>query len=444
MIAGERSGVGKSTLTIGIMSALASRGLAVQPFKSGPDFLDPMHHRAATGRASRNLDTWMFPAYVLESFGRASNGADVSVIEGGMGLYDGFSGSSEEGSAAHLSKVLGCPVVLVIDAAASARSAGAVALGFKHYDEDVKIAGVVFNNVAGEKHRRSLEASLKGIECLGGIPRLPPIELPERHLGLVPAEESGDGDRIGEIQHVVEENVNVERILEIARSAPPLPPIERRIVSSRQRCVIAVARDPAFNFYYEDNFDILWNLGASLMFFSPLRDDLPIADGYYFGGGYPEVFAEGLAANARMKDHLRREAGRGAPVYAECGGLMYLCSSVTDLNGGRHRMCGVFEAEAEMMPKLQAVSYVEVRAVRDNLLAKSGWGTRGHVFHFSRIVDVREPTYSYELKGGAGIEGAKDGLVVNGTLASYTHLHFGSCPDFARRFVDACADRAGK
>ncbi|MGE5379248.1 MAG: cobyrinate a,c-diamide synthase, partial [Candidatus Saccharibacteria bacterium] len=315
VLAAERSGVGKSTITIGMLMALKARGLNPQPFKAGPDFLDPMHHTAAIGRPSRNLDTWMFGDAVRSSFIRGSKNSSISVIEGVMGLYDGVDGISEEGSTSHLAKLLKAPVILVLDASASARSVGAVALGFKAYDPRVTIAGVIFNNVAGPSHLTMLKDSLRGMQCLGGIPCDENISLKSRHLGLVPAEENPDSNRYRLIGSLIEQYCDMDRIIEIASSAPDIGPPKmaepKRKRPSRVR--IGVARDEAFNFYYEDNFDILRALGAELVPFSPIRDKLPEVDGLYFGGGYPEVFSEGLANNIAMKDAVKRASDSGLP-----------------------------------------------------------------------------------------------------------------------------------
>jgi cobyrinic acid a,c-diamide synthase len=439
VIAGERSGVGKSTITIGVLAALRARGLTVQPFKAGPDFLDPMHHNVVVERISRNLDTWMFPKYVQESFQRAALGADISVIEGVMGLYDGYDGSAEEGSTAHLSKVLRSPVILVLDASASARSVGAVALGFKEYDPEVRIAGVIFNNVGGPRHLRMLESSLRGVDCLGGIPNELGMSLESRHLGLVPAQERADPERYAQIRDRIEEHVDLPRVIEIARSAPELPcsPLPSRNRSTR--CRIGVARDAAFNFYYEDNFDILGDHGAEIVPFSPLTDRaLPEVDGLYFGGGYPEIFASQLSENRSMLDSVRAFSGSERPVYAECGGLMYLCTELKDLEGSGHRMTGIFDAQVEMTERLQALAYVEAKVLRDNILSKRGWSIRGHVFHFSRVTEAGEGDYAYDLGRESGIQGSRDGFCDGSALASYAHLHFGANQDFAARWVERC------
>jgi cobyrinic acid a,c-diamide synthase len=440
VIAGERSGVGKSTITVGILLALRARGFEPQPFKAGPDFLDPMHHRAVLGKPSRNLDTWMFGDQVIPMFVRGSKGSDISVIEGVMGLYDGLDGRSDEGSTSHLAKVLRAPVILVIDASSSARSAGAVALGFKDYDPDVNITGVIFNNVAGPAHLTMLRDSLRGMECLGGIPTEASVELPSRHLGLVPADENLDMARYARIQAMVEENVDLDGIIAMANAASDIrlkgaPSARGKEVRAR----IGLAWDEAFNFYYEDNLDRLRELRADLVPFSPIRDDLPDVDGLYLGGGYPEMFAHQLESNSKMRAAVRKAALEDMPIYAECGGMMYACSTVKDLDGRKLAMTGVFDVEVEMTPQLQAIGYIEMETRRDNIMSRKGWTTRGHEFHFSRVSCLGSEEFAYEMTRGKGIAEKKDGLIAHNTLASYAHLHFASCPKYARRFVDSCA-----
>jgi cobyrinic acid a,c-diamide synthase len=440
VMAGERSGVGKSTITVGILLALKARGLAAQPFKVGPDFLDPMHHSILMDRKSRNLDTWMFPEAVKELFVRNSQGADVAVIEGVMGMYDGFDGVSEEGSTAHLAKTLDAPVILVLDAQASARSLGAVALGFQEYDRNVNIAGVIFNNVAGERHLQMLESSLRGVESLGGLLTVEKASLSSRHLGLVPAEEDFDADRYDEIRRMVEERLDIDRLLEIARTAGPVEAAASELFPDKKEvATIGVAKDSAFNFYYEDNLDILRSHGARIEYFSPMAGELPDVDGLYFGGGYPEVFAKGLASSVNVREKVKRLSDDGMAIYAECGGMMYACRTLRTLDGRDHAMTGIFDARVEMTGNLQALGYVEAKVIRDCVLSAKGRTARGHVFHYSHVAETNETEFAYDLDKQKGISGNRDGFVRGNTMASYTHLHFGSCPGFADSFVRSCA-----
>jgi cobyrinic acid a,c-diamide synthase len=439
MIAGERSGVGKSTITVGILLALKERGLDPQPFKSGPDFLDPMHHSLLLSRKSQNLDTWMFSQAVDGIFRRASKGAGISVIEGAMGLYDGADGDSGEGSAADLAKRLSCPVVLVVDARSTAASVGAIALGFQMYDPAVNLAGVVFNNVAGPSHLKMLKASLRDIECLGSLPKVEGMSLESRHLGLVPASERPDPQRYEVIRRTMEDHLDIDRLVEIACFAPPLDgDIAEERPSTPDRTRIGIAHDAAFNFYYQENLDMLERIGAELVPFSPLREPMPDVDGLYFGGGYPELYAEELESNVGLREAVRRASLEGMPIYAECGGMMYLCREFVDQSGKSSRMAGVFDAEVEMTSRLQALGYVKAAVVGDCVLSPPGASTRGHVFHYSRVSSTSESNFAYELNKTKGIVGSMDGFVAGQTLASYTHLHFGACLAMASNFVDAC------
>jgi cobyrinic acid a,c-diamide synthase len=440
VMAGERSGVGKSTITVGILLALKARGLAAQPFKVGPDFLDPMHHSILMDRKSRNLDTWMFPGAVKELFVRNSQGADIAVVEGVMGMYDGFDGRSEEGSTAHLAKTLDAPVILVLDAHASVRSLGAVALGFQEYDRKVNVAAVIFNNVAGENHLEMLESSLRGVESLGGVLTVEKAALSSRHLGLVPAEEDFDPSRYDEIRRMVEGRINIDRLIEIAKTAGQVDSQTGALFPEKNEvATIGVARDSAFNFYYEDNLDILRSHGARIEFFSPMSGEVPDVDGLYFGGGYPEVFAQGLASSTSVREKVKRLSDDGMAIYAECGGMMYACKTLRTLDGTDHRMTGIFDAKVEMTGRLQALGYVEAKVVRDCVISPRGGMARGHVFHYSHVAETSETEFAYDLNKQKGILESKDGFVRDNSMASYTHLHFASCPDFADNFVRACA-----
>ncbi|MFA5311784.1 MAG: cobyrinate a,c-diamide synthase [Methanomassiliicoccales archaeon] len=444
MISGERSGVGKSTITIGIIAALKGRGLGVQPFKSGPDFLDPMHHNEVSDRTSRNLDTWMFPDWVPVSFQKASKGADVNIVEGVMGLFDGLDGKSEEGSSAHLAKQLGCPVIVVLDASSSSRSVGAVAKGFKTFDPATDVRGVIFNNISGQKHLEMVEDSIKGLGLvsLGGMPKNKGIELESRHLGLIPAKEQDNRGRYDEIKGMVEDDLDLDQMLQIAAEAPDWTDVEEPAIEKMGDFRLGVAKDDAFNFYYEDNFDIMRSLGAEIVEFSPMKDALPDADGYYFGGGFPELHLDALASNMEMKGSLKDAVKRDIPSYAECGGLMYFCRSVRGKDGKGREMAGVFDAEVVMTTNLEAIGYVEAECVTDCVLSPAGGTTRGHVFHYSKVSSHNERVFAYDLSKSKGIDGPKDGFVRGNALASYMHLHFGSNLDFAKNFASSCLGRS--
>ena len=347
VIAGTQSGVGKTTLTLGLLYALARRGLTVQPFKVGPDFIDPGHHTRAAGRVCRNLDGWMLSREAnLALFRRQARGADVAVVEGVMGLFDGYDGASEAGSTAQMAKWLGLPVLLVVDARAMARSAAALVHGFASFDPALSLAGVVFNRIGSPAHLEYLQqalTSLPGVRCFGGLPRDQELAIPERHLGLATAEDHPlDDSYLARLADRLEAHLDLPGLL---AALPPLTlPEEPAQAASPPLVRLGVARDRAFCFYYPENLELLASFGAELVPFSPLEDrELPAGlDGIYLGGGYPELYAGQLAANEPLRQALKAGAAGGLPIYAECGGLMYLAREIRDLEGRVHPMAGVF------------------------------------------------------------------------------------------------------
>ncbi|MBI2561415.1 MAG: cobyrinate a,c-diamide synthase [candidate division NC10 bacterium] len=443
VVAGVSSGVGKTTVTLGLLEAFRRRGLAMQAFKVGPDFIDPGFHELVTRRPSYNLDGWMCGrGQVLETVARHAADADLALVEGVMGCFDGVDGTSEEGSTAQVAKWLGAPVVLVIDARSQSRSVGAVVLGFERFDPDLRIAAVISNRVGGEVHARwvhdAIASSCRAVP-VGAIKRDEALTLPERHLGLVTAAE---GTLTSELRRrlaeIIERSVDLDRLLEIsaplrdaarASPAPPSPPSVR----------IGVARDTAFQFYYAENLDRLRAAGAELVFWSPLIDgELPHVDGLYFGGGYPELHAARLAANADLRKAIRRFAEAGRPIYAECGGLMYLVEALEDLEGATHSMVGVLPTTVRMRPRRLTLGYTEVAFTADAPIGNAGTTARGHEFHYSSLDPVPESVpRAYRLTQRRGGE-RQEGYLVEQTLMSYVHLHFGSNPALATWFVRAC------
>lgn len=443
LVAGTSSGVGKTTVVLGMMAALRRRGLVVAPFKVGPDFIDPSHHAAICGRPSRNLDTFMMGMDgVRRSFARGVEGADVAVIEGVMGLYDGLD-ATEVASSASVAKALGAPVLLVMNVHGTSRSAAAMALGYRSYDPKVEVAGLILNRVGSERHRSLLEDALAplGIPILGTLPRRGEIALPSRHLGLEMGFESRhDLDALADF---VEENAYLDRILELGCNvaepeAQAEPEAETVQDQEGGRIRIAVAYDEAFCFYYAENFEILRRLGADLRFFSPIRDPLPEADGLYLGGGYPELYA-GALEESPTRHEIKKAAEDGMPIYGECGGLMYLCEAVISKDGNSEdekRMAGVLPATTTMTGRLQALGYVEGDVVAENPVVAKGTVIRGHEFHYSRMDCARDARFAYRFRRGTGIDGNKDGLVEHEALGSYLHTHFSTFS--VERFVESC------
>jgi cobyrinic acid a,c-diamide synthase len=446
VIAGTQSGVGKTTVTLGLIAALRRRGLTVQPFKVGPDFIDPGHHTRAAGRVCRNLDGWMLSRDAnLALFRDQAREADLAVVEGVMGLFDGYDGLTEAGSTAQMAKWLGLPVLLVVDARSMARSAAALVHGFATFDPDLALAGVVFNRVAGTAHLQYLEQALgqlEGIKCLGGLPRDAELAIPERHLGLFTAEDHPlEEKRLEHLAGVMAEHLDLEGLL----GALPVLSIPQETpgadVSPTVR--LGVARDQAFCFYYPENLELLARFGAELVPFSPLTDrELPgNLHGLYLGGGYPELSAAQLAANTGMKQSIVEQAVRGLPIYAECGGLMYLSREIEDLEGHRHPMAGVLPLKVRMLPRLKALGYREITLMAPGLLGPAGTRARGHEFHYSEIIGgTADLTKQYQITARQGREAAPEGYCLNKVLASYVHLHFGSNPEVARHLVESCRE----
>ena len=449
VIAGVRSGVGKTTIATGIMGALARRGYAVQPFKAGPDYIDPSYHQVACGVPSRNLDTWLLPhPTVLELYGKASAKRQISVVEGVMGLFDGHSSLDEEGSTAQLAKLIGAPVILVADASKVARSVAAEVLGYQQFDPSLNVAGVILNGVASDRHLEFCQPQIEattGLPVLGYLPRRAEFEQPERHLGLIPTVEGTVARQwYDALIAQIEETIDVARIAELAGlCAPPAPSADAPQVYPSEpqpkRAVIAVARDKAFNFYYQDSLDLLEAWGAEIVPFSPMEDaGLPEgAGGVYLGGGFPEMFAAELSANRPMLDSVRQAAERGVPIYGECGGLMYLGRSLTGFDDVAYPMAGLIPAVSAMSQSRLSLGYREVEARADGPLLSSGQQVRGHEFHWSTLEQPPQDGESVYRVVNQG--GRPDGFRAGSVWATYVHVHLGSAPGLAPRFVETCA-----
>jgi cobyrinic acid a,c-diamide synthase len=439
VIGGTHSGVGKTTITLGLIGALRRRGLMVQPFKVGPDFIDPLHHTHASGRPSRNLDGWMLGADInRQRFTIATADADVAVIEGVMGLYDGSDGKSDRGSTAEMAKLLDLPVVLVIDAGAMARSAAALIHGYVSFDPAVRVAGVILNNVGGAAHADMIRDAVgDSIPILGALPRAAGLVIPERHLGLHLPHEARQ-DYVEQVAKLIDDYVDVDQLLTTTRTQRRPAPVQSAPPNPRAR--IGVARDEAFCFYYADNLELLAQAGAELVEFSPIRDPLPPdLDGLYLGGGYPELHAEELAENTGTTTAIREFADAGGPVYAECGGLMYLAEHLR-VGDSVYPLCGVLPFSTTM-PAALKLAYVEVETTGG--LFGSGRRARGHLFHHSEISGDRSSSLCYQLRTSRGDQG-EEGYNHRNVLASYIHLHFASDPRLATSLVDRCAEfRAG-
>jgi len=477
VIAGTSSGAGKTTVACGLIGALRARGLTVQGFKVGPDYIDPSHHALASSRPPRNLDAFMSGAELIAPLARhGAAGADVAVVEGVMGLFDGASGRGELASTAHVAKLLDAPVVLVVDASAMARSAAAIVHGFRTFDQDVRVAGVVLNRVGSDHHEQLLREAIEplGVPVLGALRRDERVATPERHLGLVPAGEREPRAReaLDVLAAEVAAHVDLDALLALAHSAPALEgpawdPEQATAEAARAAAHVgepdttplaagarvAIAQGPAFSFHYEENLELLRAAGAELLPFDPLRDEA-VPDGanaLLLAGGFPEVYGAELADNAPLRAQVAALARSGAPVLAECGGLLYLCERLDE-----HEMCGVLPAHARMGERLAALGYREATAATATPWLTAGTQVRGHEFHYARV----EPEHGGATSGAmppAGADGAlapawtlsargverAEGFVAGGVQASFLHVHWAAFPELAAGFVRAAAGGPG-
>jgi cobyrinic acid a,c-diamide synthase len=466
LIAAPQSGSGKTTVSLAIMAALERRGVTVAPFKCGPDFIDPGYHRAVTGRPSINLDDWMYgEAFVRETFLSSLTsltGPAIAVIEGVMGLFDGIGASSREGSSARIAAVTGAPVVLVVNARGMAASAAALVKGFAGFDPQVRLAGVIFNNVGSGSHAALLKEALAThcpeIFCFGCIPRDESLVIPSRHLGLVTAEDNPLSDLfVGQLADMAERCLDLDLLSQL--QIPPSPPFIKggAILSppftkghplghkgTGGICVrIAVARDQAFCFMYEDNLRLLREAGAELAFFSPLSDAALPADihGVYLPGGYPELFAGQLDKNSGMKTSIRAAVAADMPVYAECGGFVYLTEGMeASENQESADFAGVFPVRCRMLPRRKALGYRQAELTENVVIGTTGTVVRGHEFHYSEIGAMPEEIERCYRVSRQGVLLETEGFRIRNCLASYIHLHFGSNRNIAETFVAACKD----
>ena len=445
VIAGTQSGVGKTTITSGLLSALRHRGLNVQSYKVGPDYIDPGYHALASGRPCHNLDSWLMPQErLLSMFAATSRGMDIAIVEGVMGLFDG--GRGGVASTASLARLLQAPVVLVVNARSAGESVAAVVLGFKQYDPSITLAGVILNQIGSDSHQAMVVEAVEriGVNVLGVIRRADSLKVPERHLGLLPVTENAAETVLESIHAAIAGQLDIDALLELAATASDLPiPAPPDLPTDRQ-VKIGVAKDEAFSFYYPESLRVLEEMGAELVAFSPLRDAaLPKVDGLLFGGGFPEMFLQQLADNQSMIDSIRTAAGQGIPIVAECGGYMYLCRSVTDFDGKQYSMAGLIAENCRMEKRLQTVGYVEATALVDNVLCQAGETLRGHEFHFSRMEpadSAQSSQAAFQItKNRTGLS-APGGFAGANLVASYLHIHFAGNLAAARRFVEQCAN----
>lgn len=453
LITGDRSGSGKTSITLAL-AALLSKNFRVQTFKVGMDYIDPSYLAAVSGRPCRNLDSFTLSIdQIRDIYAYGCRDADIAIVEGVRGLYEGAEALTDSGSTAAVAKALDLPVILVVSAQSITRSAAAIVKGFQSFDPSVRIAGVILNNIKGGSHKAKAQAAIEhycGVPVIGAIPRMEEMQLAMRHLGLVPYREgSGRGDfdaRISVITEMIGKYVDLDAFTALMSDTAPSAHRKNPFEFPKDRDVqIGIALDEAFNFYYADLFDMLHASGAEYVPFSPVHDRLPDADGYIIGGGYPELFLTELEKNDRMREAVREVSLTGTPIYAECGGLMYLTDRMTLKAGwqGRERemtaeMCGVF-AGSTSMPARRVVSYVEGTAMAGSPLGPGPF--RGHEFHYSEVQLAPKTTFAYRLTRGIGIRDQLDGALINNTLGSYSHLHPVASAGMFRHFVDLCRTR---
>lgn len=462
VIAGTSSGVGKTAITCSIIYSLQRMGYSVvQPFKVGPDYIDPGYLASISGRNSHNLDVWLMGRdHVLDVFASNSADSDIAVIEGVMGYYDGFDGRSDHASTHHVASITASPTILVLDASKAARSIAATATGFAKFHKRSAIVGVILNKIGSPKHERLCRDALQQakLPVVGVIPRDPRLQMQSRHLGLISTLGSRSlGSRVERVSKVISEYLDMGMIIAIAKGAAPVPkklhrshPVKQERVpagtstTTTPAITISVALDTSFNFYYHNNLAALRREGATLEFFSPVRDkQVPRCDGVYIGGGFPEVLASSLERNHSMRNEIKRLSGDGMPIYAECGGLMYLTRTITPHDNGhppkkkQYRMAGVLDADTIMTKKMR-LGYTKGIINADSIISDKTHPLRGHEFHYSRLDGVpSDSRFAYTLDVGEGIINHRDGIIQHNTLASYGHLYFDSS-DYAHVFVKSC------
>jgi len=438
VIAGTHSGCGKTTIACGIMAALTARGLIVQPFKIGPDFIDPSHHTRICGRPSRNLDPFMMGEQGCnDTFTQATKGADVAVVEGVMGIYDGIDGS-DFSSTAHVARILNASVILVVDIKGMSRSVLALIRGYRDFDPTISIDGVILNRVGSLRHRRMIEGSVL-LPTLGWIPKREDITIESRHLGLKMAHETGSMKELGS---VIEEFCDIDTILTLARNATESTSQTRVKGSETEKqayASVGVALDDAFCFYYQDNLDRLRACGAELVFFSPLVDPLPDIDALYLGGGYPELHLSALESSRCTKE-MKSAVESGMPLYAECGGLLYLTREM--MTDRAYRLCGVLPARSEMTTQVQALGYVKGKSIMNSSFLSPLQSISGHEFHYSCIHPDPDAQFVFHLDRGKGIDSGKDGLTACNVIGTYTHAYFTDA--FVKQFIDSASHFSNK
>ena len=447
LISSPQGHSGKTIVTVGLCNALKQRGFSIQPFKKGPDYIDPSWLTLAAGRNCRNLDLFLIPEdRLLQSFQRSCEGVSLAVVEGAMGLYDGL---DSYGTTAEIASLLNLPILLVVNTRRMTTSIAAMVKGYQLFQTDIKIAGVILNYVSGPRHEGKLRGAVEqhcGIPVIGSIPRDPDLQIAERHLGLIPSPESdGAMSLVERIGKKIEPHLDLEGILAIAKEFRPPRPVpfssgEKNEEREGQpmKAKIGIIRDRAFNFYYPENLEALKKEGAQLLFINSLKDRLPSVDGLYIGGGFPEFFLEDLEKNRELREDIANAIEEGLPVYAECAGLMYLSQKI-HWQGRSYEMVGAIPAEVEVSEKPEGHGYVMAEVIDENPLFPIGLSIRGHEFHHSKVSIKKDVKFAYQIRRGHGIDGKMDGVLYKNIFAAYTHLHALGTPSWAEAFVSLAA-----
>jgi cobyrinic acid a,c-diamide synthase len=436
VIAGSTSGVGKTSITSAIIFGLKKKGYSIQPFKVGPDYIDPSYLTSISKNETKNLDVWLMgKEELIKSFTRNSK-SDISIIEGVMGYYDGFGGKTNLASTHHVATLLNSPTILILDASKTSRSIAATALGFTKFHKNSRISGIILNKIGSKKHENLCKSALQNLKIpiIGVIPKNPSINLESRHLGLIPVGEQMElHSKIRQISKDISDHLDFNLIEKICMSTSSMDKI-KPIKTKKSKISIAIALDNSFNFYYHDNIQALQREGAKIIFFSPINDKkIPNCDLIYLGGGFPEVLASSLAKNSSMKKSIKNHAENSTPIYAECGGLMYLTNSITYGNK-KSKMVGLFDVDT-IMTKKMTLNYTKGK-INSNCIISAPHNFRAHEFHYSKIINIsKDSKFLYDLKIGEGVLSHKDALTEYNTLASYCHLYFDSAK-FASNLIE--------
>ncbi len=453
LISSPQGHSGKTIVTVGLCKLLTQRGLSIQPFKKGPDYIDPSWLTIAAGRSCRNLDLFLIPKErLLQGFEQACEETDLAIVEGAMGLYDGLNTYE---TTAGIARLLNIPILLVVNTTRMTSSIAAMVTGYQQFEPDICIAGIILNYVSGRRHEEKLRAAISQycqIPVVGSIPRDIDLNIPERHLGLIPSSETKEAESVVErIGGKLEPYLDLDGILTLAYRSKAEAFFDKEVCGKEEgtsaltqvpKVRIGIFRDRIFNFYYPENLETLSHEGAELIFINSLKDRLPPVDGLYIGGGFPEFFLEKLEKNRGLRKDIAKAIEAGLPVYAECAGLMYLCRSIF-WKGRSYEMVGIIPAEVQISEKPEGHGYVDAEVIGENPLFPMGLAIRGHEFHHSRLSMKNGVRFAYQIKRGHGIDGKRDGVLYKNMFAAYTHLHALGTPCWAGAFVSLAA-REGK